>query len=50
VYADEATTLRVFARFRGHTLEGDELATARDQIAREGRVILRITPEEFFPH
>jgi len=49
VYEDEAMTLRLFGMFRGGPLEGEALATARAEIVRDGRVMLRITPEEFFP-
>ncbi len=49
VYEDEAMTLRLFEMFRNRKLEGAELEAAREEIHRDGRVILRITPEEFYP-
>ncbi|HEY7295856.1 MAG TPA: TIGR03618 family F420-dependent PPOX class oxidoreductase [Dehalococcoidia bacterium] len=49
VYEDEATTLRIFEMFRNRKLEGAELEATREEIHRDGRVIVRITPEEFYP-
>lgn len=49
VVEDEAMTLAIFAHFRGRELAGDELAELRAMIAREGRVVLVVTPEEFYP-
>jgi PPOX class probable F420-dependent enzyme len=49
VYEDEAMTLRLFEMFRRRKLEGAELEAAQEEIRRDGRVILRITPEEFYP-
>ena len=33
---------------KGPACEGDELAAAKRQIADEGRIVLRITPDEYF--
>jgi PPOX class probable F420-dependent enzyme len=49
VLEDEADSVWLFSLFRGEPLEGEPLARARQRIAGEGRVVLRITPEEFFP-
>ena len=49
VYEDEAMTVRLFEMFRRKKLEGAELEAARQEIRRDGRVILRITPVEYFP-
>lgn len=49
VIEDEAASIRLFGHFRGHELEGEELDAARKRIVDEGRIVLRITPEEFFP-
>lgn len=51
VVEDEAATLRLFSMFSngGKPLEGDALAKAKQRIVDEGRIVLRITPEEFFP-
>ncbi|HLZ71765.1 MAG TPA: TIGR03618 family F420-dependent PPOX class oxidoreductase [Dehalococcoidia bacterium] len=49
VYEDEAMTLRLFEMFRRKKLEGAEREQAREEIHRDGRVILRITPQEFYP-
>jgi PPOX class probable F420-dependent enzyme len=49
VVEDEALTIKIFSQFRGHALAGDELTDLRAMIAREGRVVLVITPNEFFP-
>lgn len=44
----EADSLALYAKMRGHALEGDELAAAKKQIADEGRIVLKITPEDYF--
>lgn len=49
VLEDEALSLRIFAMAAGKPLEGEALAGAKRRIAEEGRIVLRITPEEFFP-
>jgi PPOX class probable F420-dependent enzyme len=49
VIEDEAASIRLFGAFRGTVLEGEALAAARTRIAEEGRIVLRITPEEYFP-
>ncbi len=49
VIEDEAASLRLFGTFRGHELQGEELEAARKRITEEGRIVLRITPHEFFP-
>ena len=49
VVEDEALSLRIFAAFSGQPLEGDALAAAKRRIADEGRIVLRVTPQEFFP-
>ncbi len=45
----EAASIALFSTFAGGTLTGDALAATRKRIADEGRIVLRITPEEFFP-
>lgn len=49
VVEDEAISLRIFAAFSRQALEGDALAAAKQRIADEGRIVLRITPQEYFP-
>lgn len=49
VVTDEALSLRIFSAFAGKELEGDALAAAQRRIADEGRVVLRITPREYYP-
>lgn len=49
VIEDEAASIRMFGMFSGGVLEGDALVAARMRIAEEGRIVLRVTPEEFFP-
>lgn len=48
ILTEEADSLALFGKMRGHTLEGDELAAAKQRIAEEGRLVLRITPDEYF--
>ncbi len=48
VLTEEADSLTLFGKMRGRKLEGDELAAAKQRIADEGRLVLRITPDEYF--
>jgi PPOX class probable F420-dependent enzyme len=44
----EADSVDLFGKIRGRTLEGEELEAAKRRIAEEGRIVLRITPDEYF--
>jgi PPOX class probable F420-dependent enzyme len=48
VVKDEALFLKLTSLTRGRELSEEELVAARKRYVDEGRVVLRVTPEEFF--
>jgi PPOX class probable F420-dependent enzyme len=48
VVQDEALFLKLTSLIRGRELDDEELTAARKRYVDEGRVVLRITPEELF--
>ena len=48
IVEDEAASVALYSRLFGRELVGEELAATKRRIQAEGRIVLRITPEEYF--